>query len=235
MTQQYRPIYYDTETTGTRSDKDRIVELAAFDPFENRTFVHFINPGSPIPPEASAIHHITDAMVKDAPTFKEVVEKFIAFCPEKTVLIAHNNDAFDKLFLLAECKRAGMSFPSYEYVDTLKWARKYRPDLPRHTLQSLREVYGIPSNQAHRALDDVIVLHRVFSSMVDDIPIDIVLQLLSKQKTLSRMPFGKHQGKPLEEIPKHYINWLAENGALDKPENQELRKSLEQLGLLRLK
>lgn len=228
----YRPIYFDTETTGIRSDKDRIIELAAFDPEENRTFVQLINPGFPIPSEATAIHNITDAMVKDAPNFKQVAEMFIAFCPEKAVLIAHNNDAFDKLFLLAESKRAGIAFPAYEYLDTLKWARKYRPDLPRHTLQSLREVYGIPSNQAHRALDDVIVLHRVFSSMIDDIPIEMVMKLLSKAKTISRMPFGKHQGKPLEEVPKHYISWLAENGALDKPENQELRKSFEQHGLL---
>lgn len=228
----YRPIYYDTETTGTRSEKDRIIELAAYDPVENRTFVQFINPGLPIPPEATAIHHITDVMVKDAPSFSQVAEMFISFCPEKTVLIAHNNDAFDKLFLLAESKRAGIAFPNYEYLDTLKWARKYRPDLPRHTLQSLREVYGIPSNQAHRALDDVIVLHRVFSSMIDDIPIDTVLKLLSRSNTINRMPFGKHQGKPLNEVPKHYITWLAENGALDKPENQDLRKSFEQLGVL---
>jgi DNA polymerase III subunit epsilon len=230
---QLRPIYYDTETTGTRSDKDRIIELAAFDPIENRTFVHFINPACPIPPEATAIHHITDDMVKDAPSFKQVAEMFMAFCPEKTVLIAHNNEAFDKQFLLAECKRANVTMPSYEYLDTLKWARKYRPDLPRHTLQSLREVYGIPANTAHRALDDVIVLHRVFSSMIDDIPIETVLQLLSRSRMISRMPFGKHQGKPLEEIPKHYISWLKENGALDKPENQELRKSFEQAGLLK--
>lgn len=232
MTHSYRLIYYDTETTGTRSDKDRIIELAAFDPIENRTFVHFINPGSPIPPEATAIHHITDEMVKEAPSFKEVAEMFFAFCPEKSVLIAHNNEAFDKQFLIAESKRAGVALPAFEYLDTLKWARKYRPDLPRHTLQSLREVYGIPSNQAHRALDDVIVLHRVFSSMIDDIPIESVLQLLSRPKIVNRMPFGKHQGKPLQEVPKHYISWLAENGALDKPENQELRKSFEALNLL---
>jgi DNA polymerase-3 subunit epsilon len=233
MSQQYRPIYYDTETTGVRSDKDRIIEIAAFDPVDNREFVHFINPGIPIPPEATAIHNITDAMVKEASGFGEVMLQFIAFCPEKTVLIAHNNDAFDKPFLHAESKRAGVSLPAYEYLDTLKWARKYRPDLPRHTLQSLRETYGIAANQAHRALDDVIVLHRVFSRMIDDIPIDTVLQLLLKPRMIHRMPFGKHQGKTLEEVPKHYIHWLAENGALDKPENQELRQSFEQLGLLK--
>lgn len=227
-----RPIYFDTETTGIRNDKDRIVEIAAFDPIENRTFVHLINPGIPIPPEATAIHKISDAMVKNAPPFKEVAELFVAFCPEKSVLIAHNNDAFDKLFLQAEFKRAGVPLPPYEYIDTLKWARKYRPDLPRHTLQSLREVYGIAANQAHRALDDVIVLHRVFSAMIDDISTDKVLHLLSQAQSVSRMPFGKHQGKPLADIPKNYVVWLNESGALAKPENQELLRTFQQLGAL---
>lgn len=227
-----RPIYFDTETTGIRNDKDRIVEIAAFDPIENRTFVHLINPGIPIPPEATAIHKISDAMVKNAPPFKEVAELFVAFCPEKSVLIAHNNDAFDKLFLQAEFKRAGVPLPPYEYIDTLKWARKYRPDLPRHTLQSLREVYGIAANQAHRALDDVIVLHRVFSAMIDDISTDKVLHLLSQAQSVSRMPFGKHQGKPLADIPKNYVVWLNESGALAKPENQELLRTFQQFGIL---
>ncbi|MBS0606503.1 MAG: DUF3820 family protein [Parachlamydiales bacterium] len=227
-----RPIYYDTETTGIRSDKDRIIEIAAFDPVENRSFVHLINPGIPIPPEASAIHHITDAMVAQAMSFKEVALLFLDFCPADSVLIAHNNDSFDKMFLEAEFKRAGVELPSFRYIDTLKWSRKYRNDLPRHTLQSLREVYGFAANNAHRALDDVIVLHQVFSSMIDDLSMETVLELLAKPQVLSRMPFGKHQGKPLSEIPKSYVGWLASTGAFDKPENDELKQSFEKLGLL---
>lgn len=227
-----RPIYYDTETTGVRNDKDRIIELAAFDPIANRTFCQLINPGFPIPAEASAIHQITDEMVAGAPSFKEVAESFIAFCPPETVLIAHNNDAFDKLFLEQECKRSGLEFPQFRFIDTLKWARKYRSDLPRHTLQSLREVYGFPANQAHRALDDVIVLHQVFSAMIDDLSMEKVLELLARPQVLSRMPFGKHQGKLLSEVPKNYVMWLAASGAFDKMENQELKENFEKLGLL---
>jgi DNA polymerase III subunit epsilon len=232
MLESLRPIFYDTETTGIRTDKDRILELAAYDPIENRTFVHLINPGIPIPPEATAVHKITDAMVINAASFKEIAEQFLSFCPKKTVLIAHNNDAFDKLFLHSEFKRAGLTLPPFEHVDTLKWARKYRPDLPRHSLQSLREAYGITANQAHRALDDVITLHRVFTAMTDDIPIEKVLELLIRPQSLNRMPFGKHQGKPLTQVPKSYVRWLKENGALDKPENAQLLSSFEQLGLL---
>src|SRR5690349_20626381 len=97
-----RPIYYDTETTGVKANKDRIIELAAYDPIENKTFVSFINPGVPIPPESTAISNITAEMVKDAPSFKEVGAKFIEFCSENAILIAHNNDAFDKLFMEEE-------------------------------------------------------------------------------------------------------------------------------------
>ncbi|MBS3904538.1 MAG: DUF3820 family protein [Simkania sp.] len=227
------PIYFDTETTGTRPDKDRIIEIAAYDPVNERTFVHLINPGIPIPKEASAIHGITDDMVSEMPTFQEVGKDFIAFCGSEAILIAHNGDAFDKPFLEQECSRHSLLLPSWRFVDTLKWSRKYRPDLPRHALQHLREVYGVPANQAHRALDDVITLYKIFSQMIDDLPFPTVLDLLAAPaKALDRMPFGKHQGKPLSEVPKDYIKWLAGSGAFDKPENAALKESLIRLGHL---
>lgn len=227
-----RPIYYDTETTGTKADRDRIIEIAAYDPVRNASFVQFVNPQIPIPEEASKIHHISDEMVKDAPSFQEVGKAFSAFCCGDVVLIAHNNDGFDKLFLHHEFKRASLPLPSWDYVDTLKWARKYRPDLPRHTLQHLREVYQIPPNQAHRALDDVMVLYQVFSAMTDDLPIETVMELLSGPSRVDRMPFGKHQGKLLSEIPKEYIQWLKSTGAFSKGENNSLKENFEKLGML---
>jgi DNA polymerase-3 subunit epsilon len=225
-----RLIYYDTETTGVRAGKDHIIEIAAYDPLQERTFVSLVHPGVPIPPEATAIHHITDAMVADAPSFQEVGRSFVEFCGEGSVLAAHNNDAFDKLFLEHAYKHAGLTMPSWLFIDTLKWARKYRPDLPRHTLQFLREVYGIPANQAHRALDDVIILYQVFSRMIDDLSIEAVLHLLSQPAQIARMPFGKHQGKPLSEVPKDYVQWMLKNGAFDKAENKLLRDAFAQLG-----
>lgn len=224
------PIYYDTETTGIRVEKDRIIEIAAYNPTTKESFCELINPGVPIPPGATSVHHITDAMVESAASFAVVGQAFIDFCGPNAVLIAHNNDSFDKPFIEAEAKRNGLSLPSWPYVDSLKWARKYRNDLPRHPLQFLREVYGIASNQAHRALDDVIVLHEVFSQMTDDLPIETILSLMSVSSPVSRMPFGKHQGKLLSEIPKNYIQWLEKSGAFEKPENQELLKAFEKLG-----
>ena len=226
-----RPIYYDTETTGVKAGRDRIVELAAYDVERDVSFCSFINPGCPIPAEVTAITHITDEMVKDALSFKDVIPQFIDFCGEGAVLIAHNNDNFDQLFLEAEFGWASLPFPNWTFLDTLKWSRKYRSDLPRHSLQFLREAYGIASNQAHRALDDVLVLHQVFSKMTDDLDIDTILSLLSKTTEILRMPFGKHAGKVLSEIPKDYVKWLGENGALDKKENEGLKASFTKLGL----
>ncbi len=226
-----RPIYYDTETTGVKAGKDRIIELAAYDPERDLSFCSFIHPGCAIPAEVTAITHITDDMVKDALPFKDVVPQFIDFCSGDVVLIAHNNDNFDQLFLEAEFGWASLPFPNWTFLDTLKWSRKYRSDLPRHSLQFLREAYGIQSNQAHRALDDVMVLYQIFSKMTDDLDIETILKLLSKTAEIVRMPFGKHAGKALSEIPKDYVKWLGENGALDKKENEALKASFTKLGL----
>ncbi len=233
-----RPIFYDTETTGISPDRDRIVELAAYDPIRNKTFCELIQPGIVIPDEAIAIHHITNDMVKDAPSFAEVGKKFVSFCEGDIVLIAHNNDAFDKPFLEKEFERSFLPFPSWLYVDSLKWARKYRPDLPRHALQYLREVYDIPSNQAHRALNDVITLYRVFIALCDDLTLDVILELMKTAaiagtpSAINHMPFGKYQGTRLDEIPRGYIQWLQKNGVFEKEENRALKEAFEKRNLL---
>lgn len=43
------------------------------------------------------------------------------------------------------------------------------------------------------------------------------------------MPFGKHKGLPLCEVPRNYIIWLREQGALEKPENSDLKAAIAQL------
>lgn len=224
-----RPIYYDTETTGVRVGVDRIVEIAAYDPVLDKSFVQFVNPGMPIPAESTAITGITNEMVASAPDFSIIGPQFFEFCGTDSVLIAHNNDRFDKLILEAEAARCNLTLPSWRYIDTLKWSRKYRSDLPSHALQTLREVYGFAANQAHRALDDVMILHKIFSAMIDDLSIEKVLELLDQPTDLSRMPFGKYQGRLLSEVPPDYIDWLKKSGSLDKPDNKDLREAFAKL------
>lgn len=227
-----RPIFYDTETTGIKPDKDRVIEIAAFDPVNNLTFEKLVNPGCPIPPDATAVHKITNEMVANSPPFAEIGREFIEFCSGEVVLIAHNNDSFDLHFLRHEFTRNGLEMPPWKFFDTLKWARRYRPDLPKHSLQFLREIYGISANNAHRALDDVIILENVYGLMTDDLSIEEVFTLLNKPKAIQHMPFGKHQGQPLAQVPRSYIQWLSSSGAFDKAENLELKETFLRLGLL---
>lgn len=226
-----KAIFYDTETTGLRAAKDRIIELAAYDPVGNRVFESFIHPQIPIPPEQTAIHHITDEMVKDAPLFKDVALKFNEFCEGDIVLIAHNNDSFDIEFMKAEYERAGLEMPKWKMLDSLKWARRYCPHLPTHRLQVLREYFGIAANNAHRALDDVKVLAEVFSNLVDDLTVAEIYALMNKPRLMQHMPFGKYQGKLLKELPKDYVAWLKGSGAFDKPGMNELKDSLVALNM----
>lgn len=228
-----RTIYYDTETTGVRPDKDRIIEIAAYDPDRDVSFVQFVNPGCPIPAESTGITGITDEMVASAPNYEVVGRNFIEFCGPDAILIAHNNERFDKVFIETESIRHNLILPSWRYLDTLKWSRKYRTDLPSHALQALREVYGFEANQAHRALDDVMMLHKIFSMMIDDLAIETVLELLAQPTDVNRMPFGKYQGRPLSEVPPDYFQWLKTSGALDKSDNKELKDALLKMGALK--
>jgi DNA polymerase-3 subunit epsilon len=178
-------IYFDTETTGLYPDSERIIEIAAYNAMTNQSFVRLINPGRPIPPEASQVHRITDDMVQSAPDFKTVGQEFLDFCSGDVALIAHNNLAFDLPFLKAELTRSGLVFPkNWIFLDTLHWARYYRPDLPKHALQYLRQIYAIAPNQAHRALDDVLVLKQVFELMMGDLPFPWVVEKLLEIQTL---------------------------------------------------
>jgi len=68
--------------------------------------------------------------------------------------------------------------------------------------------------------------------MLDDLTIDQAVTLLTAPRDITIMPFGKFQGKPLDDVPKDYVEWLAKSGAFDKAENEELRKSFEKVGAL---
>ncbi|WP_239978359.1 putative quorum-sensing-regulated virulence factor [Candidatus Similichlamydia epinepheli] len=237
---QLNAVFFDIETTGLDLNKDRIVEIAAFCPASGEKFTSLVCPGQQIPSDASAIHGIYDHMVAEAPSFDKIGSDFLKFCSMEgtPVLIAHNGKQFDIPFIENELKRFDLDLPKHWLtVDTLQWARKYRSDLPRHSLQFLRETFGIPNNQAHRAMDDVLTLFEVFSDLVGDLPLEIILKKLDEPDVADRvskgiMPFGKHHGKPLQEIPSSYLKWLNESGALEKTQNQWLKEELKTLKLI---
>ncbi|WP_288095920.1 3'-5' exonuclease, partial [Hydrotalea sp.] len=68
----------DLETTGINIGTDKIVEIAIVKIMPDGTRQvkrKLINPGMPIPKGASDVHGITDEMVKNAPTFKQVANE----------------------------------------------------------------------------------------------------------------------------------------------------------------
>lgn len=106
-----RPIiFFDLETTGVDTARDRIVEISMIKIMpdgEEITRTRRLNPGMPIPAEATAVHGITDEDVKDAPTFSQVarsLEQFIRGCD----FGGFNSNRFDLPVLVEEFLRAGV-------------------------------------------------------------------------------------------------------------------------------
>lgn len=131
-------VAFDTETTGLKADEARLVEIAAVkfragDVLERRVWL--VNPGSPIPAEASRIHGITDAMVSNSPPFPAVLPSFEAFTTG-CVLLAHNA-GFDRRFVAAELKRGGLAAPAAPLLDTMPLFKAWFPGRRSFALESL--------------------------------------------------------------------------------------------------
>ncbi len=105
-------IVFDLETTGLDIAKDSIIQISYIkvypDGKEERQN-YFVNPGRHIPYEVSELTHITDEMVKDAPSFRELAEKLseeFTGCD----FAGFNSNGFDVPMLAEEFLRAGISF-----------------------------------------------------------------------------------------------------------------------------
>ena len=152
---RYTPDYvvFDLETTGISPKTDEVVEISAVKVQSGTPVDEFstlVNPGRKIPYGASRVNGITDKMVADSPSFKEVLEKFLEFA-DGFVLVGHNIANFDMKFLYRDARRFYGRVPSNNYVDTLVMARRHLPRLPHHRLVDLAEYYQISSKGAHRS------------------------------------------------------------------------------------
>ena len=108
-----RPLaFFDLETTGLAMAKDRIVEIAILKVNVNNSIEEkswLINPEMHIPPESTAIHKITDEMVKGKPTFKQVAHDILNFLGNAD-LAGYNIIKFDVPFLAEEFAKANIDF-----------------------------------------------------------------------------------------------------------------------------
>lgn len=166
---EYVPDYvvFDLETTGISCYKDSVVEISALKVIggvEEEEFSSLVNPQRSIPYDASRVNGITDAMVADAPLFNDVLMKFIDFT-EGMTLVGHNIHSFDLKFIYRDSEKFYGGIPGNDYVDTLRLARKYLPQLKRHSLTVLAEYYGISTQGAHRALNDCHMNQQVYEQL----------------------------------------------------------------------
>lgn len=154
-----RFVVVDTETTGLEADA-RIVELAAAwvdvargEVTEVKSLL--IDPGMRIPRAASAIHGITDAMVKGAPRIDRALTRFFAYLEDGPVL-AHNA-RFDVARLRFEAQRTASRVPGRLPVFcSMKMAKRAIPGQPSYRLDALASTLQLSrQGVAHRAGSDV--------------------------------------------------------------------------------
>lgn len=161
-------VAFDLETTGTKPSEDMIVEVGAvlFDGAQAiKGYGKLIDPGCPIPPDASAVNGITDDMVIGKPKIAEVLSEFAEFCGDLP-LVAHNAP-FDYKFLLEDVKLHKSDAPKGVVLDTLPLARKVFPGIANYKLGTLTRHFGFPTGTFHRAEEDSSYCGLLFAKIVE--------------------------------------------------------------------
>ncbi|MFM7566295.1 MAG: exonuclease domain-containing protein [Flavobacteriales bacterium] len=248
--------FFDLETTGTQITKDRIVQLAIvkLNPDgtkEDRNFM--VNPEITIPDEISAIHGITDEMVKDKPKLTEVAEDIIAFF-DHSDLAGYNSNKFDIPFLVEEFLRINKPFPmeGRHFIDVQNIFHK----MEQRTLAAAYTFYcGQTMENAHDALYDTQVTLDVFlaqleryeslSNEVKELAefsknsahgsVDFAGRLAKNEKQEIIYNFGKHKGKTIEKVltlEPGYYGWMLE-ADFPNETKQKLRDEVQRIKALR--
>lgn len=212
-------VVLDTETTGADPETAALVEVAgAMLDAPLGVDSCLANPGVPIPPEASATHHIVDADVAGAVSPVDAVSgclggQLIA----ADVWVAHNA-AYDRGILSRVMRR---------FADESKWLCTWRcamhvwPDAPSHKNQVLRywlglDVGELPAGEhAHRAAYDAVVTRALLGRLLVERPLDELLALQHQPVVQTKIRFGKHAGKSWDDVPTDYIQWMLRSGGFD--------------------
>jgi DNA polymerase-3 subunit epsilon len=225
-----RPIaFIDLETTGINITTDRIVELAIVKISPDGTKLvkrKLINPLMPIPASSSAIHGITDEMVKDAPSFKQIANEIKQFI-EGADLGGYNSNRFDIPMLLEEFLRAGIEYT----VDGKKLVdvQKVFHMMEQRTLSAAYKFYCSKTLEgAHGAEADATATWEVLEAQLERYPqigdtvesivkftgeddiVDFARRFV-KEKGIEVFNFGKHKGKPVAQVLKEepqYYDWM---------------------------
>jgi len=204
-------IFLDTETTGTAAD-DRLCQLA-YKNSEGLVVNELFNPGKPISIEAMAVHHITNEMVEGKPVFKgsPVCRQLEDLLSDHNNTIVAHNAKFDLDMLRKEGIQPGRSICTYKLIRYLDGEGA----IPQYNLQYLRyylklDIEAVP----HSALGDILVLEGLFNWIASrwkadgSDPVESMVHVSSAPVLIARMPFGKHKGLKMNQVPVSYLNWL---------------------------
>ncbi len=210
-------IFFDTETTGNTKN-DFLCQIAY--KTKDESFNGLYKPAIKIPPEVSAIHHITNKMLEDKPEFMkssdyENIKEL--FEDSNSVVVAHNAQ-FDLMIIEKE------KIIPKNFICTLRLARYLDPDgrIEKYNLQYLRYFLELEVEAtAHDALGDVLVLEKLFErlekkiiekeNLSEDEAIDKMIEISSHPSLLKFINFGKHSGKEVAEVARtdrNYLEWL---------------------------
>lgn len=226
-----RPIiFFDLETTGVDTSKDRIVEISMVKIMpdgEEIIKTRQINPGMPIPVEATAVHGITDEDVKDCPKFSQVaksLEQFIKGCD----FGGFNSNRFDLPLLVEEFMRAGIDvdLKKRKFVDVQNIFHKKEQ---RTLVAAYRFYCDKDLENAHSAQADTMATYEVLKAQLDRYPdlendidalaeyssrgesADYAGRILYNDKGEEVFSFGKYKGRSVAEIfekEPSYYTWM---------------------------
>jgi DNA polymerase-3 subunit epsilon len=226
-----RPVVFlDLETTGINIATDRIVEISLLKISPNgkeQWMTTRVNPEMPIPPKVTAIHGISDSDVADAPTFREIAKNLAAFL-EGCDLAGYNAIKFDIPVLAEEFLRTNtdFNFRKRKYVDVQVIFYKKE----QRTLAAALQFYCKKElENAHSSKADTSATYEVLKAQLDrykDLENDIEKlaeysafnnnadfagRIIIDENGVEIFNFGKHKGKPVEEVFKEepaYYSWM---------------------------
>ncbi len=226
-----RPIiFFDLETTGIDTAKDRIVEISMVKIMpdgEEITKTRKLNPGMHIPESSTAIHGITDEDVKDCPTFAQVAKALEQFIVGSD-FGGFNSNRFDVPVLVEEFLRAGVNidFKKRKFIDVQNIFHKKE----QRTLVAAYKFYCDKELvDAHSAEADTIATYEVLKAQLDKYDdLENSVEALAEFSTRAEMvdfagrivynenkeevfSFGKHKGRLVSEVfakEPSYYTWM---------------------------
>jgi DNA polymerase-3 subunit epsilon len=226
-----RPIcFFDLETTGIEVAKDRIVEIAILKIFPNgnkESKTWLVNPTIPIPPQVIAVHGITDAMVANEPTFKELSGQIYNMIKDAD-LAGYNSDRFDIPLLAEELLRADIDFDMKNRVSVDVQTIFHKKE--QRTLSAALKFYCQQTlENAHSAEADTMATYEILKAQLDhydDLENDMksLSEFTTRKKSVDFagfialnedgqeiFTFGKHKGSSVETILDNepgYFGWI---------------------------